>query len=125
MVLVTHQNTAKVLQPREQPLNLPASLVTTKLSPVLRCWLLPVRLVWGNQLHILLSQFFVQRVRVIRFVTNQAFRCIVGEPLDQSLSDKSDFMRRSILCVNGERKTSAVCHCHELRTLAPLGLSDF
>jgi hypothetical protein len=33
-------------------------------------------------------------------------------------------MRRSTLCVNGERKTIAVCHCHELRTLAPLGLSD-
>jgi hypothetical protein len=25
--------------------------------------------------------------------------------------------------VDGERKTRAVCHCHELRALAPLGLS--
>jgi hypothetical protein len=41
------------------------------------------------------------------------------------LSDKPDFMRRSILRVDGERKTRAVCHCHELRTLAPLGLSHF
>src|SRR5215510_16446513 len=32
-------------------------------------------------------------------------------------------MRRSRRCVNGERKTSAVCNCHELRTFAPLGLS--
>jgi hypothetical protein len=30
-----------------------------------------------------------------------------------------------ISSVDGDRKTSAVCHCHELRTLAPLGLSHF
>jgi hypothetical protein len=34
-------------------------------------------------------------------------------------------MRRSRRRVDGDRKTSRVCHCHELRTLAPLGLSDF
>jgi hypothetical protein len=37
--------------------------------------------------------------------------------------DQLDFMRTSRLCVDGERKTSAVCHCQELRTFAPLGLS--
>jgi hypothetical protein len=36
---------------------------------------------------------------------------------------KGDFMRRSTCNVNGERKTKAVCHGHDLRTLAPLGLS--
>ncbi len=78
-----------------------------------------------NQLYALLSQFFIKRVRVIRFVANQPLWGIVGKTFDESLPDKSDFMRRSILRVNGERKTRAVCHCHELRTLAPLGLSDF
>jgi hypothetical protein len=39
------------------------------------------------------------------------------------LLDKSDFMRLSTFRVNGDRKTKAVCHCHEFRTLAPLGLS--
>jgi hypothetical protein len=32
-------------------------------------------------------------------------------------------MRRSTFQVNGDRKTRAVCHCHDLRTFAPLGLS--
>ena len=125
MVLVTHQNTTKVLQPCKQPLDLPATLVAAQAAPVLRRWLLPVRLVRRDQLHLLLSQFFVQRVGVIRLVTNQAFRRGIGEPLDESVVDKSDFMRRSRRRVNGERKTRAVCHCHELRTFAPLGLSDF
>ncbi len=49
-----------------------------------------------------------------------------AEKLDRlnSLPDKSDFMRRSTCCVNGERKTKAICHCHEFRTFAPLGCSD-
>src|ERR1700759_646705 len=125
MVLVTHQNPTEVLQPREQPLDLPPPLVTSKLAPILRGRLLTIRLVRGNQLHILLSQLFVQRVGVIRLITNQALRRVVNETLDKSFANKCDFMRRSILRVNGERKTIAVCHCHELRTLAPLGLSDF
>src|ERR1044072_1623216 len=112
MVLVTHQNPTKVLQPLKQTLGLPSPLVSTKLSPVLRWRLLAVRFMWGNQLNLLLSKLFVQRGRVIRFIIDQALRRVVGEPLDKSFSDKSDFMRRSILCVNGERKTSAVCHCH-------------
>jgi len=32
-------------------------------------------------------------------------------------------MRRSRRCVDGERKTSAIRHCHELATFAALGLS--
>jgi hypothetical protein len=32
-------------------------------------------------------------------------------------------MRASKPRVDGDRKTRAVCHCHELRTFAPLGLS--
>src|ERR1044071_6622 len=125
MVLVTHQYPTKVLQPGKQPLDLPASLVPTQAAPVLRRRLFAVRLMRGNQLHLLLSQLFVQWVRVVSLIADQSLRRVVGEPLDQSSSDKGDLMRRSILRVDGERKTSAVCHCHELRTLAPLGLSDF
>ena len=43
--------------------------------------------------------------------------------MSESCLDKGDFMRRSRRRVDGERKTSAVCQRHELRTFAPLGLS--
>jgi hypothetical protein len=79
----------------------------------------------GNQLHILLLKLFVQRVGVIGFIIDQAFRHVVNEPFGQSFADKSDFMQRNIHCVDGERKTNAVCHHYVLRTFAPLGLSDF
>lgn len=42
----------------------------------------------------------------------------------ESWFDKGDFMWASRSRVDGDRKTSAVCHCHELRTLAPLGFSN-
>jgi hypothetical protein len=46
-----------------------------------------------------------------------------GKDLNKSVWDEGDFMWRSSRRVDGERKASAVCHRHELRTLAPLGRS--
>ncbi len=42
-----------------------------------------------------------------------------------SEADKGDLVRRSTRRVHGDRNTRAVCNCHELRTPAPLGLSNF
>jgi len=113
------------LQPREQPLDFPAPPVATEFSTVLRDGTLPVGFVRRDQFDAYCGQFRIQRVRVIRLVANQSLWGLISKAFDQSFSDKSDFMRRSILRVDGDRKTRAVCHCHELRTLAPLGLSDF
>jgi hypothetical protein len=125
MIFVTHQNPSEVLQPRKQPLNLPSPLVAAQLPPILRFRFLTIALMRCNHLDFNRCQVRIQRVRVIRLIANQPFRFLIGEALDKSFSDKGDFMRRSRLRVDGDRKTSAVCHCHELRTLAPLGLSDF
>src|SRR5947209_40653 len=125
MVFITHQNPPEVLQPREQAFDFPATLVAAEFSTVLRDGTLAVRFVRRDQLDACFGQFRIQRVRVIRLVANQSLWGIIGEAFNKSFSNKSDFMRRSMLRVDGERKTSAVCHCHELRTLAPLGLSHF
>ena len=125
VILITHQNPPEVLQPREQPLDFPAPAVAPQLAPVLRLGFLPVLLVRRNHLDGYARQLRIQRIRIIGFIANQAFRLVIGKALDDSSSHKGDFMRRSRRRVDGDRKTSAVCHCHELRTLAPLGLSDF
>jgi hypothetical protein len=75
----------------------------------------------GNQFNAKLCQFLLQRVRIIRFVTNHLFRSLISETVATSVSGKFDFMRRSTCCVNGERKTSAVCYCHCRNAFAPLG----
>ena len=123
MKVEAHRNPSEVLKPSEQALNLPSSLVAPQRSAVLRRGFLSVRLVRCNHLDASFSQLFIQRVRVISFIANQSLRLLIGKNLSESFSDKGDFMRRSRRRVDGERKTSAVCHRHELRTFAPLGLS--
>src|SRR5438128_6818266 len=123
LIFITHNQTAKVLQPREQPLDFPSSPVAPQWSAVLCDGFLPVPLVRRDHFNTCLSQGLIKRVRVIRLVTNQSSGLLTDKALSESAFDKGDFMRRSRACVDGERKTRAVCHCHELRTLAPLGLS--
>src|SRR5437660_10576763 len=127
MVLVmkvkAHRDSTEVLQPCEQPLDLPSSLVAPQRSAILRPSLLPVRLVRRDHLNTLLFEFRIQRVGVVSLIADQSLRPFQGKNLSESFSDKGDFMRRSRCRVDGERKTSAVCQRHELRTFAPLGLS--
>jgi hypothetical protein len=83
LVLVAHQDTAVVLQPGKEPLDLPATLVTTELTPILGLGLLPVTPVWGDEFKLaLLEQTVIEWVRVISLVPDEALwrfidqRCI-------------------------------------------------
>jgi hypothetical protein len=125
MIFVTHQNPSKVLQPCKQPLNFPPPLVAPQLPSVLRLRLLAIALMRRNHLNVERLKLRIQQVRVICLIADQSFGLLVGKSLDESFSNKGDFMRRSRLCIDGDRKTRAICHCHSRSTLAPLGLSDF
>jgi hypothetical protein len=125
MKVEASRNPTELLQPREQPLDLPAPFVAAQWSAVLRCNFLPVRFVRRNHLNALLSQLGVQWVGVVSFISNQPCRSLDNKTLKESFSDKGDFMRRSRCRVDGEWKTRSVCHCHDLRAFAPLGLSHF
>lgn len=123
MEVKAHRNPSEVLKPREQPLNLPSSLIAPQRSAILRRCFLAVRLVRRNHLNALLSEFGIERIRVVSLISNQSLRLFNGKNLSESFSDKGDFMRVSRRRVDGDRKTIAVCHRHEFRTFAPLGLS--
>ena len=124
MIIKTGRHTTKVLQPRPQSLDLPSATVPAQRPPVLCGRLHPIRLVWRNQLDAALGKLRIQRVRVISFIPDQSFGLLGGKTLKESFSDKSDFMRRSRRRVNGEWKTSIVCHHQEFRAFAPLSLTD-
>ena len=125
MIFVAHHNSPKVAQPRKQTLDLPASFVTAHLSPILRFRSLAIGFVRRDHLNFKLLQLFVQRVGIIGFVADQLLRSLIGEAFGNGSLDQFDFVERSRFRIYGERKTKAVCHCHEFRTLAPLGFSDF
>src|SRR5512138_511201 len=116
-------NSSEVLQPSEQALDFPTSDVTTQRTAILRGRLLPVGLVRGNELNASFVQSFIQRVAVIGSVTDQPAGFLFRKPLFQGVFHQFHFMRRSTSNGYGERKTSAICHCHELCTFAPLGFS--
>jgi hypothetical protein len=123
MTLVAHWQSPEVAQPSKQTLNFPATSVATQFATVLGLCFASVSAMWGNQLNALLRQSLVQWVAVIGSVTDQALRFLSDEGALQRRLNQGYFMRASTCDAYGERKTSAVCHCHDLRTFAPLGLS--
>src|SRR5689334_4239892 len=116
-------NSAEVLQPGKQALNLPAPPIATQWTSILGSRLLAVGFMRSDQLNTLLLQTLIQRVAVVGSVANQSLRLFLRKPLLQGLFHQGHFMRRSTSNGYGERKTSVICHCHELCTFAPLGFS--
>src|SRR5690606_23147201 len=109
----------EVLKPGKQALHLPSSPVARQLAGVLR--LLPLRPVGRYQLGaVLLSQLRVEPVAIVGLVADQ----LVGRERDvrgiERLLNELHFVGRSACCANGDRKTMAVCNCHDLRPLPAL-----
>ncbi len=120
---MTSLDSPKVLQPGEEPFNLPAMAITPQRSSILSSRLLTIGFMRSDQFNALMSQFLVQRITVIGSISNQSFGTLLDKAAGERSFDQSDFMRRSTFNGYGDRKTSAICHCHELATFAPLGLS--
>lgn len=113
----------KVLEPGEQALNLPAISIAPQRSTVLGGGFLAVGLVGCDQFDTLFAQSLVQGVAVVSPISNQFSWALLREAMFERSFDQSDFMRRSTFNAYGDRKTSAICHCHEFAALAPLGFS--
>ena len=123
LIIMAHNQSPIILQPSKQPLHLPPSPVAPQTPTILSRSLSSVVSVRSYHLYCLFCQLFVQWVTVISFISYQMLRPLIGKTLIESFSDKGDFMRASRRRVYADRNTRAVCHCHELRTFAPLGLS--
>src|SRR5918998_2491626 len=121
--LVAHHQPTEVPEPGEQPLYLPAPLVAPELAPVLGLRLLAVPPVRRDHLYAPLSENRVERVGVVGPIPDQPLGLLAREARREGRLCEGDLVRRSARRVYGERKTRSVCHRHELRTLAPLGLS--
>ena len=101
MKFVASSNTSEVLEPREQSFDFRATSIPTQRTAILS-----------------------GRYYPIDFMRSNKFYSLSSKSLIESLFDKGDFMWASRSRVDGDRKASAVCHCHELRTLAALGFSS-
>jgi hypothetical protein len=120
MVFVAHHESPEILPPGTQALHLPPATVTARGAPILSGRLRAVGSVRRNHWDPHGGQLCVQRVAIVRLLTDQPFGALGGEDLNKGVRDKGDFRWHSSRRVDGERKTSAVCHRHARRTLAPL-----
>lgn len=77
-----------------------------------------------DHFHAKARQRQIERISVIGAIPDQAAREVRDKARIKGWGDQGDF----VLCrrggADGERKSSAVCHCHALRTFAPLGFSN-
>jgi hypothetical protein len=117
---ISNHDASEILQPGIQSFDLPASLVSHQLAPILCFGLYPVFTMRGDHLDAFFPKDCIQRIAVVGTVSNQSLRFGCDKSRCDSRFHKGDFMRRSTFQVNGDRKTRAVCHCHDLRTFAPL-----
>jgi len=124
MKFITSGNASEVLKPREETFNLPSASIATKRPAILRCGFDSVNFMRCNKFYSPSSKSLIEGVTVIRKIPNNSLRCGASDASGESVFDKGDFMWASRSRVDGDRKTSAVCHCHELRTLAALGFSN-
>src|ERR1700749_3692340 len=122
IVLVANPKATKVEEPSKQPLDSPTPTVSMQGASVLS--LAPVPAIGGDHLNASLPHLLVQTVAVVRLVPNQSLRLALSEATIKSRLDKSYFVRGSTFDMYGDRKTSAVCDCHDLGPLAPLGFPE-
>jgi hypothetical protein len=125
MIFVPHNHASVVLQPTHQAFNFPSAFVSPKRSAILSFRFASVASVRRYHLYTLCFERLIKRITVVGAVPDEPLRSLFSKACLESVLNKGDFMRRSTFNVYGEWKTSAVCNCHDLRTFAPLGLSNF
>src|SRR6266404_3293175 len=108
-----------IMKPSKQTLDFPATTIASQRAAVLCDWFAPVPAVRRDQFHTeMLAYPLIQWIAVVRFVADQALRCFTEEPpLERGLSAR-------ILSRHGERKTMAVCDCHDFAAFAAFCRAD-
>src|SRR6516164_8632430 len=122
IILVTRDQPTIILEPCEQPLDLPSVTIASQEASILR----PVRAVATmrrDHHHTGLCQFSIKLVRDVGIVANQALDRFFHKNLCKGLHHQHHFMWRGAFCANGDRKTMAVCNRHDFRSFSSLGFA--
>jgi hypothetical protein len=123
--LVSSDEPAEVVEPGEEPLDLPAPPVASEGTAVLGRGPRAVPPVGRDQLDAsLFPEPLGQGIAVVGLVSDQAVGGHGEEAVVDRLFCERDLSWRSTRDPGGDRKASAVCNCHDLGPLPALGLSD-
>lgn len=117
------QDALVLIKPREQSFDLPSPLVAPENSLILGGRCAAIGSMGRNHLNAVSGKALIERITVVGTIPDKSLGSSQRDGLSEGSFDKGDFMWRSRSRVHGEWKTRSVCNNHELRTLAPLGLS--
>ena len=121
MIFITDNNTTKIMKPCKESLYFPAARVSSQNSPILSGCLLPIRLMRSYKFYIIrFFQLLIKFITIIGFITNKKLWLLIYKKTIKCLFHQSYFMRRSACDANGDRKTRAVCDCHDLAAFSSL-----
>src|SRR6266446_1171621 len=125
VIFPANDSTTKVMKPGEQALDFPAPPVTTQNAAVLRGSCDAHKFVGRDELHaVTMIDALVQWIAVVSAVADHSFGSLGKKSLVERGFDEFCFMRRSAGHVHGERKTMAVCDCHDFAAFAALCRAD-
>jgi len=123
VALVAGDEPPEAQQPGEEPLDAPPASVPSELSSVLG-HVSTIALVGCDHVYAPLGKLSVERIAVIRPVTDETFRQRLHESGSEGVEDERSFMALTTRNPDGDRKTVAVCHCHDLGRLATSSSSN-
>src|SRR5688500_16740256 len=122
MAFPADDQAAEVVEPGEQPFDLPAPAVTPQFASVLCRAPPPVGFMRGNQGNAaLVPQPLIECVTVVGPISDQALGLPARPARIERRLDQGHFMRASACNPQGDRKTSAVDNGHDFRAFAPFG----
>src|SRR5713226_5723986 len=125
VVLPANDDATIIMEPSKQALDFPATTVAAQDAAVLGDGSTAVPAVRRDQFHTeMLVHPLIQRIAVVRFIADQSLRCFTEESPLQRGFDERGFIRRSADHVHGDRKTMAVCDCHDFAAFAAFCRAD-
>jgi len=125
VILPANDDATIIMEPSEQALNFPATTIAAQHAAVLGDGSAAVPAMRGDQFHMEMFAYpLIQPIAVVGFIADQPLRCLAEESPLQRGFDERGFMRRSTDHVHGDRKTMAVCDCHDFAAFAAFCRAD-
>lgn len=126
MEFITNDDPTKIIEPCKEAFDAPTTPIAPQHPSILTGSFPSVRFVRCDKFNgVVSTQLFIEGVAIIRPVTDQALRILIDPKILECRFNEGYFMRRSAGNAHCERKTRAVCNCHDLAALPVLGFSDF
>ena len=125
VVFPANDDATIIMEPSKQALDFPATTIPAQGAAILGDGSAPVPAVRRDQFHLEMFAYpLIQRIAVVGFIADQSLRCFAEEaPLERGF-DERGFIRRSADHVHGDRKTMAVCDCHDFAAFAAFCRAD-